>query len=122
MNVSVVVLNAVVVVVARNTLVAVVVRVAETVAVVVTRAVTTKNCGGSVSVVVAASAQLICGTLGYHDVTNLYFYMSNGFYNGLSTFALCASYCQKDSLCKAFRYSYWSDAGSQYCEFFDTPL
>ncbi|KAF3032705.1 hypothetical protein E8E12_001321 [Didymella heteroderae] len=48
--------------------------------------------------------------------------MSNAFYGGLTSFTLCSSYCLKDSRCEAFRYSYWSDAGSQYCEFFDVDI
>ena len=68
-----------------------------------------------------ASAQ-ICGTLGYHNATNLSYYMGNFFYNGLSTFTLCAAYCQQDTQCEAFRYSYWSDANAQYCEFFNTRM
>ncbi|KZM27508.1 hypothetical protein ST47_g1379 [Ascochyta rabiei] len=69
-----------------------------------------------------ASAELICGTLGYHNETNLSFFMGNFFYNGLTSFTMCAAYCQQDEQCEAFRHSYWDDADAQYCEFFDTSL
>lgn len=70
----------------------------------------------------AAQGNLICGSVGYHDEVNLSYYMGNFFYNGLTSFTLCAAYCQKDSRCEAFRYSYWSDADAQYCEFFNTDM
>ncbi|KAF2439114.1 hypothetical protein P171DRAFT_490550 [Karstenula rhodostoma CBS 690.94] len=45
--------------------------------------------------------------------------MGNFFYKAPSTFALCADFCKNDfPQCKSFRYSYYSDADSQYCEFF----
>lgn len=69
-----------------------------------------------------AAQSLICGTLGYHDESAITYYMGNFFYSGLTAFALCAEYCQEDTRCEAFRYSYWSDADTQYCEFFDTDL
>jgi hypothetical protein len=48
--------------------------------------------------------------------------MGSFFYNSASSiFAVCASWCKADTTgtCKSFRYSYWDDAASQYCEFFD---
>ncbi|KAF1352878.1 hypothetical protein EJ07DRAFT_158902 [Lizonia empirigonia] len=69
-----------------------------------------------------ASAELICGTLGYHNETALSYYMGNFFYNGLSTFTLCAAWCKQDTKCEAFRYSYWMDSNAQYCEFFNTSI
>jgi hypothetical protein len=48
--------------------------------------------------------------------------MSTAFYDGLTSFLLCSAYCQKDARCESFRYSYWSDADSQYCEFFDEDM
>jgi hypothetical protein len=70
----------------------------------------------------SAIADDICGAVGYHDPDKISYYMGNFFYKGPTTFALCASYCMKDDPCKAFRYSYFSDAAAQYCEFFDNGL
>ncbi|KAH7083587.1 hypothetical protein FB567DRAFT_87909 [Paraphoma chrysanthemicola] len=73
--------------------------------------------------VVGAEAANICGKIGLHDSNKLSFYMGNFFYKGPTTFALCASYCKQDAAkCKSFRYSYWADAVSQYCEFFEYGL
>lgn len=45
--------------------------------------------------------------------------MGNFFFKAPSVFALCADFCKRDyPRCKSFRYSYYSDADSQYCEFF----
>ncbi|KAF1921590.1 hypothetical protein BDU57DRAFT_563622 [Ampelomyces quisqualis] len=69
------------------------------------------------------SAANICAVKGMHDTEKLSFYMLNFFSKGPSTFALCASWCKNDSAkCKSFRYSYWSDAAAQYCEFFEYGL
>jgi hypothetical protein len=73
-------------------------------------------------VLTVAAQSLICGTTGDHDEVDTSWYMSNAFYGGLTSFKLCSSYCLQDSRCLAFRYSYWSDANSQYCEFFDVPM
>lgn len=70
----------------------------------------------------AAQRKLMCGTTGSHDPVKYGWYMGNFFYNGLTSFTLCSSFCLKDSRCKFFRYSYWSDADAQYCEFFDTDM
>jgi len=71
----------------------------------------------------ALAANNICGTVGIHDPDKISYYMGNFFYKGPTTFALCASYCKKDvPRCKSFRYSYYSDAAAQYCEFFDNGL
>lgn len=70
----------------------------------------------------AATAQsLLCGTLGYHN-ENVSYYMGNFFYNALSSFTLCAAFCVQDDRCQGFRYSYWDDADTQYCEFFDEDM
>jgi hypothetical protein len=75
------------------------------------------------ALIVGTIAVTICGTKGAHDESKISFYMLNAFYKGPTTFALCALYCKKDSgKCKSFRYSYWSDAATQYCEFFDNGL
>ena len=71
----------------------------------------------SVSSAVAQGSN--CGTLGNHNELSYPNYMGNYFYHGLTSFALCTIYCQRDARCEAFRYSYWSDADSQYCEFFN---
>jgi hypothetical protein len=72
---------------------------------------------------ISAIAANICGTKGAHDGSKISFYMLNAFYKGPSSFAICASYCKKDrGKCKSFRYSYWTDAAAQYCEFFDNGL
>jgi N-acetylneuraminic acid mutarotase len=72
------------------------------------------------SILVFTTAQsLICGTLGYHDNNNISYYGGNFFYGTQSSFTICAAYCKQDQSCKGFRYSYWSDSGSQYCEFFN---
>ncbi|KAF2995668.1 hypothetical protein E8E13_002164 [Curvularia kusanoi] len=63
----------------------------------------------------------ICGTLGYHD-DSISYYGGNFWYGTGSTFTVCAAFCKNDPTCDAFRYSYWSDSGSQYCEFFDVPI
>lgn len=61
----------------------------------------------------------ICGSIGKHDYSGTTFYMGNFFFKAPSTFALCAGFCQNDyPRCKSFRYSYFSDADAQYCEFF----
>jgi len=71
------------------------------------------------SILVFTTAQsLICGTLGYHD-DSISYYGGNFFYGAQSSFTICAAYCKQDQSCKGFRYSYWSDSGSQYCEFFN---
>lgn len=73
--------------------------------------------------VVGIEAANLCGKIGLHDSNKLSFYMGNFFYKGPTTFALCASYCKQDATkCKSFRYSYWADAASQYCEFFEYGL
>ncbi|KAF2025197.1 hypothetical protein EK21DRAFT_24078, partial [Setomelanomma holmii] len=65
----------------------------------------------------------ICGKVGIHNDIKISYYMGNFFYKGPTTFALCAAYCKQDAAkCKSFRYSYWSDGPSQYCEFFDNGL
>ncbi|KAJ4355388.1 uncharacterized protein N0V89_003404 [Didymosphaeria variabile] len=49
--------------------------------------------------------------------------MGNFFFKAPSTFALCADFCKNDyPTCKSFRYSYYSDTNSQYCEFFPDYL
>lgn len=61
----------------------------------------------------------MCGDVGTHNYTGTTFYMGNFFFKAPSTFALCADFCKQDNpRCKSFRYSYYSDADSQYCEFF----
>jgi hypothetical protein len=68
-------------------------------------------------------AVIICGEIGIHNDSRISYYMGNFFYKGPATFALCALYCKKDTgRCKSFRYSYYSDAAAQYCEFFDNGL
>ncbi|KAI8931902.1 hypothetical protein NX059_010806 [Plenodomus lindquistii] len=68
-------------------------------------------------------AATICGFVGTHDTNALTQYMGNFFYNGPSSFALCAAWCKNDAAnCQAFRYSYYSDSNSQYCEFFNGAL
>ncbi|KAH6642057.1 hypothetical protein C7974DRAFT_372050 [Boeremia exigua] len=70
-----------------------------------------------------AAQSNMCGTLGYHEQTKSSYFMGNFFHNGItSTLGLCAAYCKKDARCKTFRYSYWSDADAQYCEFFSTTV
>lgn len=70
-----------------------------------------------------ASAANICAAVGLHNETKISYYMGNFFFKGPTTFALCAAYCKSDpAKCKAFRYSFWSDANAQYCEFFDNGL
>lgn len=69
-----------------------------------------------------AQSSLVCGTIGYHDEVNVSNYMGNFFYRGLTSFTLCAAYCKKDPRCEYFRYSYYSDADSQYCEFFNIDM
>jgi hypothetical protein len=74
------------------------------------------------SLATSAIAATICGTKGT-DSTNISFYMSSAVYKGPTAFALCASYCKNDpGRCKSFRYSYWSDAAAQYCEFYESGL
>jgi hypothetical protein len=69
-----------------------------------------------------ALAANVCGVQGIHNA-NIDYYMGNFFYKGPGTWALCASYCKLDAArCKSFRYSYFSDAAAQYCEFFDSAL
>ncbi|KAL5409459.1 hypothetical protein PMIN06_011693 [Paraphaeosphaeria minitans] len=64
-------------------------------------------------------AAQICGDVGTHSAKGTTFYMGNFFFKAPSTFPLCADFCKKDyPRCKSFRYSYYSDAGAQYCEFF----
>ena len=65
-----------------------------------------------------SEAQSDCGVVGSFNQSITNFYMGNFFYNAASTFALCADVCQNDSNCLSFRYSYYSDANAQYCEFF----
>jgi hypothetical protein len=71
------------------------------------------------------AASNICGTIGIHDENKISSYMGNFFYKGpsVATVTLCASWCKKDGpKCKAFRWSYYGDSASQYCEFFDNGL
>ena len=76
-----------------------------------------------VSLTPLVAAANVCGLVGIHNDTLISYYMGNFFYKGPTTFALCAAYCKTDpTKCKAFRYSYWSDAQAQYCEFFDNGL
>lgn len=75
---------------------------------------------GILCIISSASAALICGSLGFHNETNISFYMGNFFYDSPSTFTLCAAFCKKDTRCQAFRYS--GDGTNQFCEFFDTSL
>jgi hypothetical protein len=71
----------------------------------------------------SVTAVNVYGTIGIHDDSKISYYMGNFFYEGPSTFTLCASYCRKDvPKCKSFRYSYWADSAAQYCEFFDNGL
>lgn len=63
-------------------------------------------------------ADQVCGGIGTNNATGVTFYMGNFFFKAPSTFALCANFCQNDDRCKSFRYSYYSDADAQYCEFF----
>jgi hypothetical protein len=73
----------------------------------------------------SAIASNICGTVGIHDDNKISYYMGNFFYKGpsVATVTLCASWCKKDvPKCKAFRWSYYGDSASQYCEFFDNGL
>ncbi|KAK7192303.1 hypothetical protein PSPO01_01875 [Paraphaeosphaeria sporulosa] len=61
----------------------------------------------------------ICGDIGTHNAAGTTYYMGNFFFRAPPTFALCADFCKKDfPRCKSFRYSYYSDADAQYCEFF----
>lgn len=61
----------------------------------------------------------ICGDIGTHNYTGTTYYMGNFFFKAPSTFALCADFCKNDyPRCKSFRYSYYSDADAQYCEYF----
>ncbi|KAF2732910.1 hypothetical protein EJ04DRAFT_577988 [Polyplosphaeria fusca] len=62
-----------------------------------------------------------CCKKGFHNFDKKQPYMGNFFYNSPSIFGLCASFCRADanSRCKSFRFSFWDDAGTQYCEFFD---
>ena len=61
----------------------------------------------------------ICGDIGTHNYTGITYYMGNFFFKAPSTFALCADFCKNDyPRCKSFRYSYYSDADAQYCEYF----
>jgi hypothetical protein len=67
----------------------------------------------------------ICGSVGIHNDTKIDYYMGDFFYKGpnISIVTLCASWCKKDApKCKAFRWSYYADSASQYCEFFDNGL
>lgn len=74
------------------------------------------------SLLIPAAAQgPICGTLGYHD-DSISYYGGNFWYGTGSTFTVCAAFCKNDPTCEAFRYSYWTDSGSQYCEFFDVSM
>jgi hypothetical protein len=64
-------------------------------------------------------AAQICGDVGTYDYAGTTYYMGNFFFKAPSTFSLCADFCKKDyPRCKSFRYSYYSDADAQYCEFF----
>lgn len=70
-----------------------------------------------------ALAAQICGSIGTHNYSTIAFYMGNFFFKAPATFALCSDFCKNDSpRCKSFRYSYYADADSQYCEFFDQWL
>ncbi|KAF2261296.1 hypothetical protein CC78DRAFT_608422 [Lojkania enalia] len=65
----------------------------------------------------------VCGDRGSHDFSKQSFYMGNFFFGAPSTFSLCADFCKKDApRCKSFRYSYYSDANSQYCEYFENYM
>lgn len=67
----------------------------------------------------SAAAAQICGGVGSYNSSTTFFYMSNFFSKAASTFGLCADFCKSSyPSCKSFRYSYWSDADAQYCEFF----
>jgi hypothetical protein len=73
----------------------------------------------------SAFAANICGSVGIHNDTKIDYYMGDFFYKGpaIAIVALCASWCKKDTpKCKAFRWSYYADSASQYCEFFDNGL
>ncbi|EDU48869.1 predicted protein [Pyrenophora tritici-repentis Pt-1C-BFP] len=64
-----------------------------------------------------------CGLVSTINDTLLPVYMGNFFYRGPTTFALCALYCKNAApRCQSFRYSYWSDADAQYCEFYEYGL
>ncbi|CBX96695.1 hypothetical protein IAQ61_005443 [Plenodomus lingam] len=69
------------------------------------------------------SAATVCGLVGTSNPDTLNQYMGNFFYNGPSNFALCAAWCKNDATrCRSFRWSYYGDANSQYCEFFEVAL
>ncbi|KAH9877977.1 hypothetical protein J1614_003194 [Plenodomus biglobosus] len=73
--------------------------------------------------ITTVSTAAICGLVGIHNPDALDLYMGNFFYNGPSNFALCAAWCKNDpTRCRSFRYSYYGDSNSQYCEFFDGAL
>lgn len=66
-----------------------------------------------------SEADQICGEIGTNAYNGTTYYMGNFFFKAPSTFALCSDFCKNDyPRCKSFRYSYYSDADSQYCEFF----
>ena len=67
-----------------------------------------------------STAAKICGKRGSYDTSgSISFYMGNFFYKSPSAFSLCADFCKSDSSkCKSFRYSFYRDEESQYCEFF----
>jgi hypothetical protein len=64
-------------------------------------------------------ADVICGGLGSYNISVTTFYMGNFFFKAPSTFALCGDFCKNDDRCRSFRYSWYADPDSQYCEFFD---
>jgi hypothetical protein len=66
-----------------------------------------------------AGAEAICGKQGAFNLNATTFYMGNFFFKAGSTFGLCGDFCKTDPKCKSFRYSYYSDASAQYCEFFN---
>ncbi|KAJ4362515.1 hypothetical protein N0V83_010609 [Neocucurbitaria cava] len=77
----------------------------------------------SIAALAPLASALICGTVGIHNDSAISYYMGNFFYKGPTSWALCAAYCKTDpNNCLAFRYSYYSDAAAQYCEFFNNGL